>query len=260
MFACRLHGYDAARASYGLTRHSSRSDLVSDEDEDWSDTSGSSHVEMPVLTLDSEVVVVKERTVVVWGLPLTVCNSRFRSGASDGILSNEGMTWLCLLSFADERTGAVGALSMDVDVQSHWRGVAWNPGIVGKQHVFLCYDCLCLMALFCAIKLLIQDWAIWPVWTGMIPGDCRTIPWEVGWICGLIAPCDAGCLCAVMNRPIKGIPGDVVVVMTNRVEDNRLQRCVDVCEDLMGVFSAGRTLTLVIGRFGCVRASVGFCD
>ena len=63
-----------------------------------------------------------------------------------------------------------------------------------------------------------------------------------------------------MNRQIKGIPGDVVVVMTDRVEDNRLQRCADACEDLMGVFSMGRTLTLAIGRFGCVRASVDCCD
>ena len=60
-----------------------------------------------------------------------------------------------------------------------------------------------------------------------------------------------------MNRQIKGIQGDVVVVMTDWVEDNRLQRCVDACEDLMGVFSAGRTPTLAIGRFGCVHASVG---
>ena len=68
---------------------------VSDEDDDWSDTSVSSHVEMPVLALNSEVVGVKEQTVGVWGLPLTVCNSRFRSGSSDGTLLSEGMTWLC---------------------------------------------------------------------------------------------------------------------------------------------------------------------
>ena len=74
--------------------------------------------------------------------------------------------------------------------------------------------------------------AVWPVWTGMIPGDCRTILWEVGWICGLITPCDVNCLCAVMNRRIKGIQGDVVVVMTDRVEDNRLQRCADACDCL----------------------------
>ena len=63
-----------------------------------------------------------------------------------------------------------------------------------------------------------------------------------------------------MNRRIKGIQGDVVVMMTERVEDNRLQRYADVCEDLMGVFSVGGTPTLIIGRFSCVRASVSCCD
>ena len=116
------------------------------------------------------------------------------------------------------------------------------------------------MALFRAIRLLIQDWVVCPIWTGMIPGDCRTIPWEVGWIYGLITPCDVSCLCAVMNPRIKGIQSDIVVVMTDRVEYNRFQRCMDACEDLMAVFSAGRTPTLVIGQFGCVRASVGCCD
>ena len=41
---------------------------VSDEDEDWSDTSVSSPVEMPVLALNSEVVCVNERTVGAWGV------------------------------------------------------------------------------------------------------------------------------------------------------------------------------------------------
>ena len=94
----------------------------------------------------------------------------------------------------------------------------------------------------------------------MIPGDCRTIPLEVAWIRGLIMPCDVSCLWAAMNRRIKRIQGDVVVVMTDKVEDNRLQRCADACEVLMGVFSAGRIPTLVIGQFGYVRASVGCCD
>ena len=63
---------------------------VSDEDEDWSDTSVSSHV-----ALDSDVVSVKERSVGVCGLPLTVGDLRFRSGASDGTLLSEDITWLC---------------------------------------------------------------------------------------------------------------------------------------------------------------------
>ena len=111
-----------------------------------------------MLALNSEVVCVNERTVAVWGLPLTVCNSQFRRGASDGTLLSEGMTWLCFLSSADVKTGEVGAMSMDLGGQSldHWRGVVWNPGIMGQQRVYLCYDCLCLMVLFRAIRLLIQ--------------------------------------------------------------------------------------------------------
>ena len=132
---------------------------VSDEDE-----------EMPVLALNSEVVCENEQTNGVWRLPLTVCNSQFRSGASDVTLLSEGMTWLGLLSSADVKTGEVGIMSMGLGDQGldHWRGVIWNPGIVGQQRVYLCYDCLCLMALFRAMRLLIQDWAGWPVWTGMI--------------------------------------------------------------------------------------------
>ena len=87
-----------------------------------------------MLALNSEVVCENEQMVGVWGFPLTVCNSQFRSGALD-----------------------VTLLTVD-----HWRGVIWNPGIVGQQRVYVCYDCLCLMALFRAMRLLIQDWAGWP--------------------------------------------------------------------------------------------------
>ena len=59
------------------------------------------------------------------GLPLTVCNLHFRSGASNATLLCEGMTWLCLLSSADTKTGENGAMSMELGGQSldHWRGV-----------------------------------------------------------------------------------------------------------------------------------------
>ena len=91
----------------------------------------------------------------------------------------------------------------------------------------------------------------------MIPGYCRTIIWEVGWLRSLITPCDVDCLCAMMNRQIKGIQGDVVVEMTDRVDDNRLQQCADTCEGSLMVFSAERTPILVTG---CVRTLVGCSD
>ena len=73
-------------------------------------------------------------------------------------LSREGMTWLCLLSSVDARTGENGAMSMELGGQSldHWRGVIWDPVSVGQQSIFVCYDCLCLIVLFRAMWLLVS--------------------------------------------------------------------------------------------------------
>ena len=40
-----------------------------------------------------------------------------------------------------------------------------------------------------------------------------------------------------------------MVEMTDRVDDNRLQRCADACAGSLEVFSVGRAPILVIGRF-----------
>ena len=67
-------------------------------------------------------------------------------------------------------------------------------------------------------------------------------------------------LCANMTRQIKEDKGDVVVEMTDRNDNNRLQQCAGVCGTSLGVLSAGRIPILVIGQFGCVRGSVGCSD
>ena len=157
---------------------------------------------------------------------MPVCNLRVRSGASNMTLLREGMTRLCLLSSTDAGTEENGVMSMELGGQSldHWLGVIWDPGIVGRQSICVCYDCLCLMALFRTMWLLVHDWAGWPVWTGIVSGYCRTITWEVGWLRRLITPCDVDRLCANMKLQIKEVQGDVVVEMTDRDNNNRLQR------------------------------------
>ena len=71
--------------------------------------------------------------VGVWGLPLTVCNSQFWSGASDGTLLSEGMTWLCFLSSADVKTGEVRAMSAAkawiTDVGLYGTMVSWDSSM-----------------------------------------------------------------------------------------------------------------------------------
>ena len=54
-----------------------------------------------------------------------------------------------------------GTMTIGLDGQSldHWRGAVWDPGIVGQQCLNVCYDCLCLMALFREVMLLLHNWA-----------------------------------------------------------------------------------------------------
>ena len=55
-----------------------------------------------------------------------------------------------------------------------------RPCIVGRRCLHVCYDCLCLMALFRDAMLLVHDWAALSMWTGTETGYCQTITWELG--------------------------------------------------------------------------------
>ena len=46
------------------------------------------------------------------------------------------------------------AIGLDGQRLDHWRGVVWDPGIVGQQRLSICYDCLCLMAFSPAVMSL----------------------------------------------------------------------------------------------------------
>ena len=48
--------------------------------------------------------------------------------------------------------------------------------------------------------------------------------------------------------------------MTDRNDNNSLQRCAGVRETSLGVLSAGGIPIRMIGRFGCGRGSVGYFD
>ena len=88
-------------------------------------------------------------------------------------------------------------------------------------------------------------------------GHCRTITWELGYLQGLHPACDVDRLCDQMTRQIKG---SVVVMMTDRNDNNSLQRCACVSGTSLGVLSAGRIPNMVIGWIGCGGGPVGCSD
>ena len=81
---------------------------------------------------------------------------------------------LCLLYSAS--SGSAGANTDAIRLDSkglvHWRGVVFDPGIVGRQCLHVCYDCLCLMALFRDVMILVHDWGAWSTWNGIESGYC----------------------------------------------------------------------------------------
>ena len=92
---------------------------------------------------------------------------------------------------------------MDGRRLDHWCTVVWDPGIVGSRAQSVCYDCLCLMALFRAVMSLIHHWAEWSLWTGADAGYCRTITWEERYLPHLHPPCVVDRLCGYRTWQIK---------------------------------------------------------
>ena len=50
------------------------------------------------------------------------------------------------------------AIALDGRRLDHWSTVTWDPGIVVSHALSVCYDCLCLMALFRAVMSLVHNW------------------------------------------------------------------------------------------------------
>ena len=78
-----------------------------------------------------------------------------------------------------------------------WTVKAWTIGeeslgtrVVWADNACMYYDCLCVIALFCEVMLVVHDWAYLPAWTVTGIGYCRTNTWEVGCLGTIYPTCD----------------------------------------------------------------------
>ena len=130
---------------------------------------------------------------------------------------------VCLLypvGAGDLKGGSVDSRRLD-----HWRTVDWDPGIVDLRVLSVCYDCLCLMALFQAVMSLVHHWAEWSVWTGPDAGYCWTIAWEERYLPRLHPPCVVDRLCGYSMKKIK-VPGFVHMLNRDRNISPRRYACM----------------------------------
>ena len=120
----------------------------------------------------------------------------------------------------------------------------------------VCYDCLCLMALFRAVMSLARYWADEFAWTGSDEGYCCLIAWEEWYLPWLHPPCVVDRLCGYLTE-IK-VPG--FVLMLNRDRNNSARWCACMHKTSLGVFSVGRISLMLIGCSACVDGSVDCSD
>ena len=118
----------------------------------------------------------------------------------------------------------------------------------------VCYDCLCLMALFCAVMSWFHHWAESAVWTRPDAGYCGTIARDEQYLPRLHPPCVVDRLCGYKTK-IK-VPG--IVLILHRDMKNSTQCCACMRETSLGVFSAGRIL--LSGCSACLGGSVDCSD
>ena len=123
-----------------------------------------------VVQIDAdELALVDSRIDEVLVLSLKICDPSVHSYDLDIGISNGDTKWLCLLHSASSGNAWGGDNSFAARVGcrglDHWKGVVWDPGIMGQQYLLVCYDCLCLMALCRDAMLLAHDWAALSMWT-----------------------------------------------------------------------------------------------
>ena len=111
--------------------------------------------------------------------------------------------------------------SVDGQRLDHWRTISWDLGIADSRALSVCYDCLCLMALFWAVMSLARYWDEEFVWTGPDEGYCRSNAWEEPYLPWLHPPCIVDWLCGYTTE-IK-VPGFVHIL--NSDWNNSARRC-----------------------------------
>ena len=111
----------------------------------------------PVRRIMNRMVGRDNRMDEVSVLSRPICDPPIHIGDGDADLSHSER--VCLLYPAGERRMNNGTVAIALEGQrlDHWRTVVWDPGIVGSQALSVCYDYLCLMALFRAVMSLVHD-------------------------------------------------------------------------------------------------------
>ena len=135
---------------------------------------------------------------------LAICHQDTRILISDGRWRDD---MLCLLSFSSPGNSVNLPVVGGPDWRglNHWRGIVWDPGIMGIPSLHLCYDCLCLIALFRDVPLFVRSQADLSALVLKDIGGWRTIVWELGSLGRVHPSCYAAFSFCLDEWQIKGL-------------------------------------------------------
>ena len=73
-------------------------------------------------------------------LSMEICDPPIHSNTLDVRISHGDTEWLCLLYSASSGCARDDTVAIRLDGKGldHWRGVVWDPGIVGQQCLHVC--------------------------------------------------------------------------------------------------------------------------
>ena len=131
-----------------------------------------------------------------------------------------------------------------------------------KRCLHVCYDCLCLIALFHDAMIFVHDWSALSMWIMTVIRNWRTITWELACL-GSISPACCTCMARFFCRNHDNggeIKDFVAVMMPSRADDilSLLSACV--CGTSVSVIAPGMHLILGTGRVDCVGGPLGCSD
>ena len=174
--------------------------------------------------------------------------------ARDGGILHDGEGWLCLFF---SRSGNSGKNSVAAGLMchglAHCSSFVWDPGPVAGQCIHVCCDCLCVIALFRVVMLLVHD----STRIGFRILLCQTNTCDVGGLMTIYPSCD---VIRLSHRDEWQIKGLVAVMIAVGYDVTRFPLCASKHATSVGVVPPGIMPILVIGLLGCGGSPLGRSD
>ena len=120
-------------------------------------------------------------------------------------------------------------------------GICRDSGEMTQMDGYICFDCWCLMTLYCYVSCLVTVATTCLIETDQFVNDRNPFTWDMNLLCNRMTPFEATHGCVKMNQNFKGGFDNVGTRYNDTVDSRGLTQCADGQQRLLVHFSAGDT-------------------